>query len=74
MGYTAKLSPGWFTLGFGLVNLAPFTFEMNFIINGSLKITANDDLGPVETELIIATIFFISGVFGISGMDSKINE
>jgi len=69
------MPPGILCLGHCMVNLPQYCMEMGFKLSGNLKITAaGDDLGPVEVEVIITTIFLLAGFFGISGIDKPINS
>lgn len=70
--YIVKMPPGWLTLGIAIINMPMFCMEMSFTLTGSLNINANDDLGPVEVELIISLIFLVAGIFGVEGMNSTL--
>ncbi len=48
---------------FLMTNLVFYTMEMKYVICKSLKIIVGE-IGPVELELIIASILIISGYFG----------
>jgi hypothetical protein len=45
-----------------------YTMEINFILTGTLTITATDELGPVEMELIFSTIYTLAAILGVKGM------
>jgi phosphatidylglycerophosphate synthase len=70
--YIVKMPPGWLTLGIAVINIPMFCMEMSFKFTGSLSINANDDLGPMEVELIISLIFLSAGVFGVEGLNSPL--
>lgn len=72
MGYVTKMPPGWLAMAWALINVPSFCMEMSFKLCGTLKITASDDLGPIEVEIIMALIFIIAGVLGVSGVDSNV--
>ena len=42
--------------------------EINFIMTGKLTVTATDDLGPVEIELLLSTINLVAAILGPSCM------
>jgi hypothetical protein len=48
--------------------------EINFILTGTLTITATDELGPVEMELIFSSIFLLAAILGVNGMQKKVIE
>jgi len=50
-----------------MTNLVFYTMEMKYVICKSLKIIVGE-IGPVELELIIASILIISGYFGTEGL------
>lgn len=74
LGYITKIEPGWLCLGYAIINLPMFCMEMSYMMCGTLKITANDDLGPIEVEIIVATIFLAAGFFGISGLEHSVQS
>jgi len=68
MGWIIGISPGSLYLNYVLINLPMYTMEINFILTGTLTITATDELGPVEMELIFSTIYVLAAILGVSGM------
>jgi hypothetical protein len=71
MGYVVKVPPGWLTLGFALINIPQFAIEMNFIIDGNFK-NCEEYFGPIETELLIAVVFWSAGFLGTDGINKPI--
>jgi len=72
LGYITKMPPSLLCLGHCFVNLPQYCMEMSFKLSGNLVMTVGDDLGPVEVEVIIASIFMLAGVFGNTGLDKPI--
>lgn len=68
MGWVIGVPPGVLCLSFGLINLPMYSMEINFIMTGTLTITATEDIGPVEMELIFSTIYLVAAILGVSGM------
>ena len=62
MGWIIGIPPGFLCLSYGLINLPMYTMEINFILTGTLTITATDELGPVEMELIFSTIYTLAAI------------
>jgi len=63
-----QIAPGWLTLSYGLINMAMYSMEMQFILCGELNIITAADIGPVEIELFLSLILFCGGTFGTTGM------
>jgi hypothetical protein len=74
MGWIIGIPPGILCLSYGLINLPMYTMEINFILTGTLTITATDELGPVEMELIFSSIFLLAAILGVNGMQKKVIE
>jgi hypothetical protein len=69
IGFATKVGPGWYTLGYNLINLVMYTMEVHFLLTSNL--TINIDLvefGPVELELFISLILLAAGIFGNESM------
>ena len=49
-----------------------YSMEMQFILTGSLNIISAADLGPVEVEVFLSSIFLLAGIFGVSGMTKPV--
>ena len=65
LGYTINLPPGLLCLGYAAWNMPMYTMEMKHIITGKLSITSGAiDLGPVEVEVILASIIICGAIFG----------
>ena len=71
MGYVVKVPPGWFTLGYALINIPQFAMEVNFFIEGNFK-NSDEYCGPLEIELFLASIFFAAGIFGTDGVNKPL--
>ena len=68
MVWVIGIPPGILCLSYGLINLPMYTMEINFILTGTLTITATEDLGPVEMELIFSTIYLLAAILGVNGL------
>ena len=65
IGYVTKVGPGWYTLGYNLINTVMYSMEVCFLLTGTLDINMQlIDFGPVELELMIALIIGSAGIFG----------
>ena len=67
-GWFIGVPPGVLCLSFGLINFPLYSMEINFIMTGKLTVTATDDLGPVEIELLLSTINLVAAILGPSCM------
>ena len=38
IGYVTKVEPGWYTLGYNLINFVMYSMEVCFLLTGSLDI------------------------------------
>lgn len=74
-GYLLKAKPGIMNLSCASINSTAYAMEMAFIITGEFDQHAGEfDIGPVEIELIVATLFGFAGVYGYQGVDTSMNE
>ena len=74
MGYVVKVEPGWLCLSYGLILLPAYTQEMIFVTTGKYNyISGAFDIGPVEIELIMTSIFLSAAIFGTQSMNDPIN-
>ena len=65
LGYVLNLPPGLLCLGYISLNIPMYTMEMKFMITGKLSITSGAvDIGPVEVEVILASIIIIRMMAG----------
>jgi len=67
LAYVFRFDNLLFELMFMMTNLVFYTMEMKFVLCKNLKLIVGE-IGPVEVELLMTTICFCAGYFGIDGL------
>jgi phosphatidylglycerophosphate synthase len=67
LGYVFRFDNLLFELMFLMPNLIFYTMEMKYVICKNLKMIVGE-IGPVEIELLMASICISAGYFGVDGL------
>ena len=73
LGYVFRFDNLLFELMFLMPNLIFYTMEMKYVICKNLKMIVGE-IGPVEVELLMASILISAGYFGIDGLQQTLGE
>jgi len=73
LGYVFRFDNLLFELMFLMPNLIFYTMEMKYVICKNLEMIIGE-IGPVEIELLMASILISAGYFGIDGLQQTLGE
>lgn len=73
-GYLMRAEPGLICFSYAFVNMIPYCMEMSFIVTGEFHQHAGEfDIGPVEIEIMLSTLWAYCGVYGYQGIYNPLN-